>query len=255
MDPYLEGSDWRSVHTHLSVEIARYLAPKLRPKYFVRTEKNYILTTPDSEGSPVSRRSPDVGVLRSDVPAARPSSGGGAAAVAELPLHLSVAMPEEVPQVSIEIHDVADRALVTAIEVLSGTNKRGEGREEYLAKRRRLLRSHAHLMEIDLLRTGERVPMADPLPAAPYFVILSRAEARPVADVWPIGLRSRLPTVPVPLLPGDADVPLDLQQVLTGMYDAFGYDLDLDYARPPEVPLSPADAAWAREVIAHAARQ
>src|SRR3954468_2356094 len=116
MDPYLEGAEWRSVHTHLSVEIARYLAPKLRPKYFVRTEKNYILAAPDPQqggAAPLSRRSPDVSVVRAgaDVP---PTTGGGTA-IAEAPLHLAVEMPEEVPQVTVEIHDVAERSLVTAI--------------------------------------------------------------------------------------------------------------------------------------------
>jgi Protein of unknown function (DUF4058) len=249
MDPYLEGSEWRSVHTHLSVEIARYLAPKLRPKYVVRTEKNYILASPDPENtaaSALSRRSPDVSIVRSDRPA---RSGSDGAALAEAPLHLAVIMPEEVPQVTIEIHDVAERSLVTAIEVLSATNKKGEGREEYLAKRRRLLHSRAHLMEIDLLRSGERLPMADPLPASPYFVILSRAGQRPMAEVWPIELRMPLPSVPIPLLEGDADVELDLQQVMTTMYDSFGYDLDLDYTKPPEVPLESGDAAWAGSIL------
>jgi hypothetical protein len=253
MDPYLEGSEWRSVHTHLSAEIARYLAPKLRPKYFVRTEKNYILTSPgetlDDSPAPMSRRSPDVSIVQSG-PAQHATSGG--VATAEPPLHVAVVMPEEVPQVTIEIHDVAERSRVTAIEVLSPTNKKGEGREDYLVKRRRLLHSHVHLMEIDLLRQGQRVPMAEPLPAAPYFVILSRVERRPIADVWPISLRSPLPSVPVPLLPGDADVALDLREVLNTMYDVFSYDLELNYTKPPQIPLAAADAAWAREILGQA---
>src|SRR5205823_2575020 len=69
-----------------------------------------------------------------------------------------------VPHVTIEIRDAANRQLVTAIEVLSPTNKRGDGRSEYLAKRQRLLLSTAHLMEIDLLHQGQRVPMQQPLP-------------------------------------------------------------------------------------------
>ena len=197
MDPYLEGSEWESVDTQLSVEMARDLAPRLRPKYFVRTEK----------------------------------------------------MPEEAPQITVEIRDVAQRSLVTAIEVFSLTNKRGDGREEYLAKRRRILNSDAHLIEIDLLRKGERAPMADPLPTAPYFVIVSRAQRRPIADVWPITLREPLPVIPVPLLPPDADVPLDLQQIMTNMYDVFGYDLELNYSKPPQVPLEGEDAAWARQLL------
>jgi hypothetical protein len=68
-----------------------------------------------------------------------------------------------------------------------------------------------------------------------------------MTGIWPITLREPLPTIPVPLLPGDADAPLDLQAALTGTYDAFGFDLELDYRQPPEVPLPPADEAWARE--------
>ena len=46
------------------------------------------------------------------------------------------------------------RSVVTAIEVLSPTNKtRGSrGRASYFEKRRDSLRSEAHLIEIDLLR-------------------------------------------------------------------------------------------------------
>lgn len=116
------------------------------------------------------------------------------------------------PHFTVEIRDRANRQLVTAIEVLSPTNKRSEGYAEYLAKRRRLMVSSVHLLEIDLLRLGQRVPMRQPLPSAPYFVFLSRAPDRPIIEVWPVSLAEPLPVVPVPLLPGDADVPLDLQQ-------------------------------------------
>src|SRR5713226_4552077 len=47
MDPYLEGDLWTSVHTDLSAEIARQLAPKLRPKYVTRSARRIVLTTPD----------------------------------------------------------------------------------------------------------------------------------------------------------------------------------------------------------------
>ena len=47
--------------------------------------------------------------------------------------------------------------LVTAIEILSPFNKRaGEGIDDYRRKRTCLLRSSVHLIEIDLLRRGER---------------------------------------------------------------------------------------------------
>ena len=70
-----------------------------------------------------------------------------------------------------------------------------------------------------------------------------------MADVWPVAFAQPLPPVPVPLLPGDADVTLDLQQALSAVYDGFGYTAVLDYTRPPAAPLDPPHAAWAREQL------
>ncbi len=145
---------------------------------------------------------------------------------------------------TVEIRDVARQLLVTAIEVLPPVNKRGDGRQEYLSKRQKILRSDSHLMEIDLLRSGQRVPMQKPLPADPYFVLLSRSEARPVMEVWPIKLDTPLPRVPVPLMGGDLDATLDLQAAFSSVYDLFGYGLTVDYAQPPEIPLDGPDADW-----------
>jgi hypothetical protein len=50
------------------------------------------------------------------------------------PLRLATVMPEAVPHVTVEIRDTRQRQLVTAIEILSPTNKRGAGRLEYLSK-------------------------------------------------------------------------------------------------------------------------
>jgi hypothetical protein len=245
MDPYLEGARWMAVHAQLTAEIARQLAPKLRPKYVALTTERFVLDEADDVAVATSSPYPDVLV----VPSGRSGAIDPAPAIAPAPLQLETVVPVPVPHRAVEIRDTARRQLVTAIEVLSPTNKRGRGRREYLAKRRRLLLSSAHLLEIDLLRDGRRVPMRQPLPAVPYCVVLSRAERRPLSDVWPIGLRERLPTVPVPLLPGDADVPLDLQAALATIYDAVGFDLVVDYAQPPDVPLAGDDAAWAAGLI------
>ena len=185
---------------------------------------------------------PDVRVVDTG---ARSRGQGGVATAA--PIRLATVVPTRVPQAMVEIREASSRRLVAAIEVLSPTNKRSAGREEYLTKRRRILLSTAHLIEIDLLRQGQRVPMQQPLPDAPYFVVLSRAEERPITEVWPIQLDEHLPLVPVPLLPNDADVALDLQQALANVYYLLGYDLAIDYSGPAELPLRPDQATWAEK--------
>jgi hypothetical protein len=227
MDPYLEGVEWTSVHIELSSEIARQLAPKLRPKYIVRAMRRFVTEMPE-----------DIAITTSESAVGMPPA----------PLQLATVMPVRIPHVTIEIHDVANRDLVTAIEVFSPTNKRGEGYQEYLDKRRRLLYSTSHLIEIDLLRKGRRVPMQQPLPPAPYFVFLSRVEKRPIMEVWPIQITMPLPLISVPLLVDDPDVTLDLQLALNTVYDALNYDLSVDYTRPPDVRLAGEAAAWA---VAH----
>ena len=251
MDPYLEGDLWSSVHASLSVEIARQLSPKLRPRYVPLIQKRFVADMPQPSGEvEISHAEsilyPDIGVAER----AKQRGGGAPGAVATAPLQLKTLMPELVPVHWVEVRDVAERLLVTAIEVLSPVNKRGDGRREYLKRRKKLLLSSAHLIEIDLLRQGRRVPMADPLPAAPYFVFLSRVEKRPLTEVWPIQLEEPLPKIPVPLLAGDKDAELDLQAALDDLFESFAFDILIDYSKPPAIPLSVEEQGWVAEKMA-----
>jgi hypothetical protein len=151
---------------------------------------------------------------------------------------------------TVEVREVGTLRLVTAIEILSPSNKQPghDACEEYLRKRRALLRSEAHLIEIDLLRGGQRPPLERPVPPAPYYVTLSRASRRPRVEVWPIQLRDKLPTLPVPLLHPDPDAPLDLAGVVAAVYGRGAYARLIDYRQPPPPPsLSDAEAAWLDE--------
>jgi hypothetical protein len=245
MDPYLEGYLWMPTHGQMIAEVARQLAPKLRPRYLALMTERFVLEEPEGVSISTSSRYPDVGVVAVDSGETAPEGES----VEPAPIRLTTVMPELVPHFTVEIRDVANRRLVTAIELLSPTNKRGEGREEYLAKRRRILLSTAHLLEIDLLRAGQRVPMRERIPEAHYFVFLSRADDRPATACWPISLREPLPTVPVPLLDEDPDVALDLQAALTNVYDLLGYDLAVDYGQDPEVPLTREETSWADSLL------
>jgi Protein of unknown function (DUF4058) len=248
MDPYLEGDLWTTVHTDLCAEIARQLSPKLRPKYVALSTRRVVLAPPDENGTAAPHRFPDVGILSSHAPGA-----SSPASVASAPLILAANFPEPIPHISVEIRDVAERRLVTCIEVLSPTNKRGPGREEYASKRYQILSGTAHLVEIDLLRVGTRFP-TQPLPAVPYFVFVSRAEHRHDVEVWPIPLEEALPSLAIPLLDDDT-VLLNLQQALAVIYDIIGYDELVDYMKPPPGPLTPAEAMWVEEQLRRAGRR
>jgi hypothetical protein len=240
MDPYLEGPIRMSFHTQMAVEIARQLTPLVRPRYVVLTVERFVTEQPDDVGMIAPRMHPDAAV----VAAGGPSAVRASQAVLAAPLVLETVVPERIPHVTVEIRFVDDRELVTAIELLSPTNKSGTGRREYLAKRAQIPLSDVHLLEIDLLRHGQRVPMQQSLPDAPYFVFLSRAGNRPRTEVWPIGWDQPLPQVTVPLLPGDEDVTLDLQRAFTTVYDDFAYDANVDYQEEPKAPLDAERKKW-----------
>lgn len=241
MDPYLEGPLWSVVHHNLIEEFARQLTVKLRPKYRARTEERVVVAALDPiEGGWLRRRSPGVSVVSTE-----PQASGGSTATLVAPLTQEFLPNESLTETFLEIRTVNDGQLVTAIELLSPTNKRGEGAAEYQHKRREILASEVHLLEIDLLRIGESFPVTGPLPSVPYFVFLSRANRRPKVEIWPIPLEAPLPVVPVPLLDGDHDVELDIALAFRTIYDLFEYDRDLDYSGSPTIRLSPEQSVWA----------
>jgi hypothetical protein len=108
----------------------------------------------------------------------------------------------------IAVVSLPNRELVTVIELLSPANKRAgaDGRREYLREREQILQSAVHLVEIDLLLKGERLPTMEPLPEADYYAFVSRSEYRPAVEVYYWRRDERMPTIPVPLLREDGEV-------------------------------------------------
>jgi hypothetical protein len=147
------------------------------------------------------------------------------------------------------------------IELVSPSNKhRGAGRTSYLAKQRQVLRSKAHLVEIDLLRAGKHV-MAVPESVArlhgpyDYLACVNRArDERDQYDLYPRTIRQRLPRVRIPLGTPDADVALDIQAALARAYENGAYDDRIDYAKACRPRLRPIDQAWANQLIRRALR-
>jgi hypothetical protein len=160
--------------------------------------------------------------------------------------------PSSVPKVDIqrqrylEIRDRRNRELMAVIELLSPVNKKpGPDREQYVTKRSEILASPAHFVEIDLLRGGPAMPDHD-RPEGSYGVLVSRAEERPDADFWPIGLREPLPVIPVPLR-GASHATLELRTILHHVYDHGTYAEEI-YDRDLDPPLDADDRNWAGQL-------
>ncbi len=167
---------------------------------------------------------------------------------------------DEVREPFVEIYTRTDagKRLVTSFEVLSLSNKTpGEqGRDLYKRKQNEILASQVHLVELDFLRGGEHTT-AVPIDAAQdacgtfdYHVAVRPFDDLETILVYPIGLEERLPTIDIPLLPGDPSVTLDLQAVFDRCYDAGPYAREIRYGEDAVIPpLRPDQAAWAEPIL------
>jgi hypothetical protein len=251
MDPWMEDQ-WGDAHHRMIVYGSDQIRPLLPPDLRPRIEERVFVESPLGEGRQIF---PDLRVVEHAPVRVPPGAGpaGENTATAE-PLVLDLG-DDPITEGLLQIIDTRSGGrVVTVIEVLSPSNKRsGEGQRLYRQKQQECLEARVNLVEIDLLRAGQRV-LAVPeyrvpeFARAPYRVCVWRA-ARPLAAEWyPISIRQRLPVVKVPLRPTDADVPLDLQPLLDQAYVNGSYD-DTDYDADPVPPLSADDAAWADGVL------
>lgn len=256
MDPYIEACGlWEDFHAKLIGDIERALAPLLPERYVVRAgERSYVVLAPaagDEEHSMV----PDIAVVARRRQARRKKRTPGTA-IAELPraaqgpTAMRALVETEFRETFLEIRELNPRhRLITAIEVLSPSNKREDspGWAQYLRKRQALLAGHANLVEIDLLRGGRRLPMADDWPDSPYYLLVARQEEAPRCEVWPAHFLHPLPEIPLPLAPPDPDVPLALQPLIDAIHVRSRYDQDVDYRRPLRPSPSAEESAWLKK--------
>ncbi len=256
MDPYLE-SRWSGVHARLIAYAADALGPQLADDLSADIEERVHIDRYDDARQ--SRR-PDVPIVErpsAGWAASRPAAGGSALAEPILLLD-----PGPVTERSLRIVEAAGDRVVTAIEFLSPWNKltAGGGRDAYLRKRRDLLASDTSLVEVDLVRAGDWPAMVPPFlvprPArVTYRATVSRADPQggPLA-LYPIPLGDRLPTIRVPLRPGELDVTLDLQALVEQVYRNGRHDR-IDYAQPCDPPLGGPEADWADALLRLAGRR
>jgi hypothetical protein len=255
MNPYLERRDiWPDFHHRLITAIADALSPQVEPRYYVAVEqRTYIL--PVEDGEQIIR--PDVAVIAT-TPEPEPSGGVAVAVATETAVTTETAVEittvtlplyERVRESYLEIRDAETHEVVTVIEVLSPSNKvPGQGRLEYEAKRRQVLMTLTSLVEIDLLRAGEPMPMK-PVPKSYYRILVRRGWEGNKGIVYAFGLRHPIPEIPVPLRQGEKEAELNLNPLLSDIYDRARYHLRLNYRQPPDPPLPPDDLAWVQKIL------
>jgi hypothetical protein len=241
MDPYLEDPrHWPDVHSRLNNAISELIGYQVSPNFTVHIEERvYIASHDELRGQVIA---PDVYVVQRESP---PTRGSATTLISPSAKVIPLYDPE-IHDRFIEVRDALSHEVVSILEVLSPANKTAgtSGRDQFLRKRRTILTSTTHWIEIDLLRAGERPP--EVAGRGDYCFHLIRADRSGEYDVWDVNVRDSLPTIAVPLRPPYDDVALDLQAALGMVYERGLYIDKIDYTRPvPAPPLRPADANWA----------
>ncbi len=217
----------------LASEILAQLNPQIYPAYIAELEVYNILQNVQVSGKSgtypdvaVYEQAPDADFVRSQI-----------ATISQPSLRVATVVEATTKGREILVYATETRELITAIEILSPANKVGNGLTQYREKRDKILRSDVHLVEIDLIRGGMRpgneligVTETD------YIFLTNRAYTNRFSDIWQVDLNESLPTIPVPLLYPDSDIPLDFTQILNSIYTRYLYHAVLDYTKPPAPP-------------------
>ena len=250
MDPYLETpAYWSDFGARFTTYLADALIDRLPENYEARIDEKVRLV----EISPPRKRliEPDVAIAQRD-PSRSPFQDSVALATLE-PLDMSLVIEEETHERHIEIFHRPDRTLVAVLELLSPANKEEPGRSHYLSKRNSLFYHPVHVVELDLLLKGQRVPLEQELPPDDYFAFVSRWNQSPKCQVYHWTMRQALPAIPIPLLPPDPDVWIDVGAVFSTTFERGRYSRSIDYTAPPPIALDAARRAWVAEQVSKVA--
>ncbi len=259
MDPWLEDPNvFPDLHDTMIVYLKEALNTTLPPGYFAAITT--IVWVDDTH-----RSQPDVSVMARSRPvrSSRPDRRGGVA-ILENPTRLQLLgtrpaiEAETVEEKYLEIRSADGERIVTAIEILSRSNKLAgsAGRRAYLDKQQEFSLGGVNTVEFDFLRAGTHTTAA-PRPRLAllrdgpvhYHVCVTEAGEvdRLFGAVFP--LHEPLPEIEIPLEPGVPRLVIVLQPLLDRAYDGGRYSMRTDYTRPCTPPLSPEEQAWADGIL------
>jgi hypothetical protein len=236
MDPYLEREGyWSTFRARLLLLIAEAIQSEVRPRYWVGVEERLYHTFP---GEPVSfataeHRRPVGGTVHSG------------------PVGVIVPVREVVRESYLAVQHPRTSEVVTVIEMLTPGNKTpGPGREYYLQVRNAALWRGINVVEIDLRRGGQRIPLLEGPQGYDYSVLVCCAGDPRSSRLYPFSMREPAPSFPVPLSPDEPEVCIGLSELLANAYEGGGFGLVVDYGITPAPALSGADAEWAAALLA-----
>lgn len=243
MNPYLEQAElWHQVHNRLIVALADELTPQIAPKYRVSIEERVYSSVDDillvgiADVAVAKRNNVETGAILTNTKLLKPSK-------------VKLPMPEQVIERFLEIRSTQSREVVTVIEVLSPKNKRSkEGRTVYESKRQKILVSATNLVEIDLLRLGEALPILG-VTKTDYCILVSRSHQRPDADLYSFNLQDTIPSFPIPLRWQEVEPLIDLQRLLNEIYERARFDLAIDYSQVLKPALPSEQETWVRKIL------
>ena len=258
MNPYLEEPGvWLDFHGEYIYVLREAILDRLPEGYDARVNHRMTLSQGGEATEDTDSLWPDVAVT-SHRERGWGGNGGstavmdveGGVAVLDLePVTVRIEEAEAWPQRYIHIVTRDEERLVTSIELLSPSNKRGTGFGEFQQKRRSLLADGVNLVEIDLLMRGRRVEQPRLLPPGDCYVLVTRGEQPTLREVYAWGLRRPLPSIRVPLSPPDEDVVLDLAAGFREAFERGRYGRRLRYDKPPTSRLPDEQLEWVRDRV------
>jgi len=222
MNPFIEGYKWSPFHLLMIARMHDVLIEQIPAGFMVEAETT--LSIDNAFFKERDYKKPDISLVEE----VKNQNAPSIMADTLTPPTRKQKLPETKIR-SLHIRELKNRELVTSIELLSPTNKRGTGLKRYRLKRDQMHEAYVNLVEIDLLRGGERPGFSDPTECAYLVEVLDETTEELLQ--WQIGLFDRLPTVPVPLRSGIEALKLDLQAIFQRVFDhsalpyALSYDL------------------------------
>jgi hypothetical protein len=254
MDPYLEEpAFWGGLHSRLIASLDGALNRLLPDGYYADVDEHVWLQAEEPEERRLVGRPDNFVTHRNGTESHRVQSGG--VAVAEPTTEAMFPIQKRETQKYVKVVGPDRSTVVSVIEILSPSNKSSD-RSRYLAKREEYLAARTNLVEIDLLRDGQRMPMGRPSsPGGDYYYVVARGASYPAVQVWRFTVRDRMPNFPLPLLERDGDLAIPFQSLFDAVYDTKRYSTRIDYSLPPIPPLRSLDAEWAADLLKKPARK